>query len=190
MNRLKEKYQQVVLPALMKEFDKKNPFQVAKLQKIVVNMGVADPADPHAREKLMPLIVKEFETITGQHPQVTKARKAIANFKLRAGDPMGVMVTLRGESMWEFLDRVLSLVLPRVKDFRGVPRTAFDGQGDYSLGIEEQISFPEIEFDQIDKIRSLQINIVTSTKDDKEAFRMLELLGMPFVKEEGKENNG
>lgn len=186
MNRLKQKYQQEVVPAMMKEFALKNPYQVSKIEKIVLNMGVTDPQEPRAREKIMPSIVKQFEAVTGQHPQVTKARKAVSNFKLRAGDPMGVMVTLRGELMWEFLDRLLSIVLPRVKDFRGVNRTAFDGQGNYSLGIEEQISFPEIEFDQIDRIRPLQVNIVTSNKDDKEAFRLLELLGMPFAKEEVK----
>ncbi len=184
MNRLKEKYQQTVLKNLMKEFSYKNPHQVTKIEKIVLNIGVAEPADPRAREKIMPLIVKQFEDITGQHPQITKARQAISNFKLRAGDPLGVMVTLRGDLMWEFLDRLISIVLPRVKDFRGVSRTAFDGQGNYSLGIEEQISFPEIEFDQIDRIRPLQVNIITSNKDDKEAFRLLELLGMPFKKEE------
>lgn len=186
MNRLKEKYQQEVLPVLMKEFNFTNATQVSKIEKVVVNMGVADPQEPRAREKLMPLIVKQFEDITGQHPQITRARKSIANFKLREGDPMGVMVTLRGDRMWEFLDRLLSIVLPRVKDFRGVSKVAFDGQGNYSLGIEEQIAFPEIEFDQIDSIRSLQVNIVTSNKDDKETFRMLELLGMPFEKEEDK----
>ena len=186
MNRLKEKYQQEVLPILMKEFSFTNQNQVAKIEKIVVNMGVTDPQEPRAREKIMPLIVKQFEDITGQHPQVTKARKAISNFKLREGDPMGVMVTLRGKSMWEFLDRLISIVLPRVKDFRGVSRVAFDGQGNYSMGIEEQISFPEIEFDQIDAIRPLQVNIVTSGKDDKETFRLLELLGVPFEKEEDK----
>ena len=186
MNRLKEKYQQEVLKTLMKEFSYKNSNQVSKIEKIVLNMGVAEPQDPHAREKVMPLIVKQFEAITGQHPQITKARKAVSNFKLRAGDPMGVMVTLRGDLKWEFLDRLISIVLPRVKDFRGVSRTAFDGQGNYSLGMEEQISFPEIEFDQIDRIRPLQVNIVTSNKDDKEAFRLLELLGMPFKKETEK----
>ena len=186
MNRLKEKYQQEVLPVLMKEFNFTNATQVSKIEKVVVNMGVADPQEPRAREKLMPLIVKQFEDITGQHPQITRARKSIANFKLREGDPMGVMVTLRGDRMWEFLDRLLSIVLPRVKDFRGVSKVAFDGQGNYSLGIEEQIAFPEIEFDQIDSIRSLQVNIVTSNKDDRETFRMLELLGMPFEKEEDK----
>lgn len=189
MNRLKTKYQQEVLPALSKEFNLPNTFAPARILKVVVNMGVAEPADPRAREKLMPVIVKEFETITGQHPQITRARKAISNFKLRAGDPMGVMVTLRGEVMWEFLDRLISLVLPRVKDFRGVSRTAFDGQGNYSLGVEEQISFPEIEFDQIDKIRPLQVNIITSTDDDAQAFRLLELLGMPFAKEEVPERS-
>jgi large subunit ribosomal protein L5 len=186
MNRLKQKYQQEVVATMMKEFSLKNPYQVSKIEKVVLNMGVADPQEPRAREKVMPSIVKQFEAITGQHPQVTKARKAVSNFKLRAGDPMGVMVTLRGELMWEFLDRLVSIVLPRVKDFRGVSRTAFDGQGNYSLGLEEQISFPEIEFDQIDHIRPLQVNIITSNKDDKEAYRLLELLGMPFAKEEVK----
>lgn len=186
MNRLKQKYQQEVAPKLMAEFAKSNQMAVTKIEKVVLNIGVTDPQDPHAREKIMPLIVKQFEAITGQHPQVTKARKAVANFKLREGDPMGVMVTLRGDLMWEFLDRLISVVLPRVKDFRGVSRTAFDGQGNYSLGIEEQISFPEIEFDQIDRIRSLQVNIVTSNKDDKETYRLLELMGMPFKKEEEK----
>jgi large subunit ribosomal protein L5 len=186
MNRLKAKYQQEVLPALIKEFGFENSRQAVKIEKVVVNMGVTDPQEPRAREKVMPVIVKQFEDITGQHPQITRARKAISNFKLREGDPMGVMVTLRGKRMWEFLDRLVSIVLPRVKDFRGVSRVAFDGQGNYSLGIEEQIAFPEIEFDQIDTIRSLQVNIVTSNKDDKETFRMLELMGMPFAKEEDK----
>lgn len=186
MNRLKQKYQQEIVKTMMKEFSYSNPFQVSKIEKVVLNIGVSDPQEPRARDKVMPLIVKQFEDITGQHPQITKARKAVSNFKLRAGDPMGVMVTLRGELMWEFLDRLISIVLPRVKDFRGVNRTAFDGQGNYSMGIEEQISFPEIEFDQIDRIRPLQVNIVTSNKDDKEAYRLLELLGMPFAKEEVK----
>lgn len=184
MNSLKQKYQTEVLPVLLKEFKHDNTFAVNKIEKIVLNIGVTDPQEPRAREKVMPSIVKQFEAITGQHPQVTKARKAIANFKLRAGDPLGVMVTLRGELMWEFLDRLISIVLPRVKDFRGVSRTAFDGHGNYSLGIEEQISFPEIDFDQIDRIRPLQANIITSNKNDQESFRLLELLGMPFSKEE------
>lgn len=184
MNSLKQKYQTEVVPTLLKEFAHANAFAVTKIEKVVLNIGVTDPQEPRAREKIMPLIVKQFEAITGQHPQITKARKAISNFKLREGDPLGVMVTLRGESMWEFLERLISIVLPRVKDFRGVSRKAFDGRGNYSLGIEEQISFPEIDFDQIDRIRPLQVNIITSNKNDQEAFRLLELLGMPFSKEE------
>lgn len=183
MNRLKQKYQEEIVPQLLKEFGYNNKFQVTKIQKVVVNMGVADPADPRARQKLMPTIVEQFRIITGQQPQVTVAKKAISNFKLRAGDPMGVMVTLRGEQMWEFLDKLISITLPRVKDFRGVSKKAFDGQGNYSLGIEEQIAFPEIDYDAIDKIRGLQINVVMSNKNDKESYKLLELLGMPFEKE-------
>ena len=186
MNRLQEKYQQTVIPALQKEFKHANALAVPKISKIVLNMGVADPADPKAREKIMPLIVKQFEVMTGQHPMVTRARQAISNFKLRKGDPMGVMVTLRGQLMWEFLDKLISLVLPRVKDFNGISRTAFDGHGNYSLGIEEQIAFPEIQFDQIDSIRGLQVNIVIANSDDQQSLKLLELLGMPFVKEENK----
>lgn len=146
-------------------------------------MGVTDPADPKAREKIMPVLVKQFEIITGQKPVVTKARQAISNFKLRQGDPLGVMVTLRGEYMWEFLDKLISLVLPRIKDFRGVSKSAFDGNGNYSLGIEEQISFPEIDFDQIEKIRGLQVNMVISNSNQQKSLRLLELLGIPFEKE-------
>ena len=186
MNRLQEKYQQEVLPTLKKELGRANIFSLPKIEKIVVNMGVVDPADPKAREKIMPILVKQFEIMTGQHPMVTKARQAISNFKLRKGDPMGVMVTLRGENMWEFIDKLISLVLPRVKDFRGVSKTAFDGQGNYSLGIEEQISFPEIDFDQVEKVRGLQVNFVINNSSDAESFRLLELLGMPFVKEDTK----
>lgn len=184
MNRLQQKYQQEVLPTLKKEFGHDNVFSVAAIKKITINMGIKDPADPKAREKVIANVLEQFTVISGQKAQVTKARKAIANFKLRAGDPLGVMVTLRGQFMWEFLDKLISIALPRVKDFRGISRKAFDGQGNYSLGIEEQIVFPEIEYDKIDKIRSLQVNIATSTKNDKESFRMLELMGFPFQKEE------
>lgn len=183
MNRLRQKYQEVVTQALIKEFKLANPFAVPKIEKIVVNMGVTDPADPKAREKVMPVIVKQFEIITGQKPVVTKARQAISNFKLRQGDPLGVMVTLRGEYMWEFLDKLISLVLPRIKDFRGVPKAAFDSNGNYSLGVEEQISFPEIDFDQIERIRGLQVNLVISNSNQEQSFRLLELLGVPFEKE-------
>jgi large subunit ribosomal protein L5 len=184
MNRLRKQYQEKVAPALKKEFNCPNLFAVSKIEKIVLNMGVTDPADPKAREKIMPILVKQFEIIAGQKPIITKAHQAISNFKLRKGDPLGVMVTLRGEYMWEFLDKLISIVLPRVKDFRGVSNVAFDSEGNYSLGIEEQIAFPEIDFDQIDRIRGLQVNIVISNSDQKKSFRLLELLGMPFEKEE------
>lgn len=186
MNRLKQKYQQEVLPALKKEFAHQNVFEVATVKKITVNMGVTDPQEPRARERIIETVMKQFEVIAGQKPMMTKAKKAISGFKLRAGDPLGVMVTLRGELMWEFLDKLISVALPRVKDFRGVSRTAFDGQGNYSLGLEEQIAFPEIDYDKIDRIRSLQVNITCRSKSDKETYRMLELMGMPFAKEETK----
>jgi len=183
MNRLKQLYQQEVKGKLQKELQIKNVFAIPTLKKIVVNMGVVDPQDPKARLEVLKNVVEQFMLITGQKPQMTKAKKAIAGFKLRAGDPMGVMVTLRGEQMWEFLDKVIAIALPRVKDFRGVSRTAFDGQGNYSLGLEEQIVFPEINYDKIERIRGLQVALVTSTKDDAHAFRLFELLGMPFEKE-------
>jgi large subunit ribosomal protein L5 len=134
-------------------------------------------------------IIEQFKVITGQRPQVTLARKSIAGFGLRAGDPVGVMVTLRGRRMWQFLDKLISITLPRVKDFRGISRTAFDGHGNYSLGLEEQIVFPEVDYDLIDRVRGLQITIVTNTKHQAMAFKSLELLGMPFAKEEKQEVN-
>lgn len=182
MNRLKEKYQQEVLPALKKEFKHENVFSVAKIQKVVVNMGIAKPIEPKAREKVAENVVEQIKIITGQKPQITKAKKAIAAFKLREGDPLGVMVTLRGANMWEFLDKLVSITLPRVKDFKGISRTALDGQGNYSLGLEEQIVFPEINYDQIESVRGLQVNIITSTKNDQETLSMLDLLGFPFEK--------
>jgi large subunit ribosomal protein L5 len=180
MNRLKQKYQQEVVPALQKEFGIKNVFAVPKLQKVVVNMGITDQQN---REKAIDNVVEQFKVITGLKPNVTRARKSIATFKTRTGDPLGVMVTLRGEYMWEFVDKLIGLALPRVKDFQGVSRTAFDQNGNYNMGIEEQIVFPEIVYDQIESVRGLQITLVSSTKDTKLAFRMLELLGMPFAKE-------
>lgn len=184
MNRLKEKYNKEVLPALQKEFKHDNTFSVARIQKVVVNMGIARSTEPKAREKVVENVVEQFKTITGQQPQVTKAKKAIAGFKLRENDPLGVMVTLRGENMWEFLDKLISITLPRVKDFKGISRTALDGQGNYSLGLEEQIVFPEIDYDKIESVRGLQVNIITSTKNDQETLSMLELLGFPFEKPE------
>jgi large subunit ribosomal protein L5 len=183
MNRLKQKYQQEVAPALQKQFGMTSVFQVPKLLKVVVNMGVSDPADPRARRQAMDNIKAQIALITGQQPRVTVAKKAIANFKLRAGDPLGLIVTLRGERMWDFVDKLLAIVLPRVKDFRGVNPDAFDGNGNYSLGISEQIIFPEIEYDRIERVRGLQVNMVTSVSDNEQVREMLKLLGMPFAKE-------
>lgn len=186
MSDLKTKYQQEIVPQLEKEFGIKNVFAVPKLQKVVLNIGVTNPADPRARKPILENIVTQFETISGQKPQVTLAKKSIAGFKLREGDPMGVMVTLRGQRMWDFVTKLITIALPRVKDFRGVSRVAFDGQGNYSLGVEEQIIFPEINYDSIESVRSLQINFVTSAETNEQAFKLLELLGMPFEKEESK----
>lgn len=183
MNRLKNRYQEEIVPVLKKELGVVSVFQVPALKKVVVNFGVTDPADPRARAQAMENIKAQVALITGQAPQITKAKKAIANFKLRQGDPMGVMVTLRGERMWEFTDKLISIVLPRVKDFRGISNTAFDGQGNYSLGIEEQIIFPEIKYDEIERIRPLQINFVISGGNNQNSHRLLQLLGMPFSKE-------
>ncbi len=179
MNRLKEKYQQTVAPTLKKEFELDNVFAVPKISKIVVNMGITDAT---SRDAAIANVVEQFKVITGMKPNITRAKKAIATFKSRVGDPLGVMVTLRGDYMWEFLDKLISLALPRVKDFQGVSGTAFDEHGNYNLGIEEQIIFPEINYDQIQGVRGLQITVVTTGKDSKQTYRMLELLGMPFEK--------
>jgi large subunit ribosomal protein L5 len=183
MNRLHQQYTEKVSPAIQKQFGMTSVLAVPRLSKIVLNTGISQPQDPRARKEVVNNVAKQFELITGQKAQVTVARKAVSNFKLRQGDPLGVAVTLRGERMWEFLDKLISAALPRVKDFQGVPRTAFDGQGNYSLGIEEQIIFPEIQYDQIDAIRSLQIIFVTTTRKNDEAFALLEQLGMPFKKQ-------
>lgn len=181
MNRLKQRYQEEITPILKKELGAKSDFQIPKLKKVVINMGVSDPAEPRARRQALDNIKAQIALISGQQPQITYAKKAISNFKLREGDPLGVMVTLRGEKMWEFVDKLISIVLPRVKDFSGTSQTAFDGHGNYSLGIQEQIIFPEIEYDKVERIRSLQINFNISG-DNASAKRMLELLGMPFSK--------
>ena len=182
----KNYYEKEIVPKLMKELKIKNSFAVPRIKKVVINMGVSTPQDRKAREKVIANIAEQFALIAGQKPQVTLARQSIAGFKLREGDPLGVMVTLRGQKMWLFLQKLLLVALPRVKDFRGVSRTAFDGAGNYSLGVKEQIIFPEVDYDKIESIRSLQINIITSTKSDKQAFAMLEAIGMPFAKEETK----
>lgn len=180
MNRLQQKYQQEVLPALKKEFHKDNDFSVGKVLKVVVSTRVSDEQHKDAALKN---VQEQFKTITGRKAKVTVARKSEAGFKIRKGEPLGLMVTLRGEYMWEFLDKLISIVLPRTKDFQGISRTAFDQSGNYNLGIQEQILFPEIVYDNIDKVRGLQVTIVSSTKDKQESFRLLELLGMPFAKQ-------
>jgi large subunit ribosomal protein L5 len=175
--RLKAFYAKEVVPNLMKDFKYVNLMQVPRLQKISVNIGLGEAA---GNPKLLDTAVEEMRAITGQHPVVTKAKKAIANFKLREGQKIGVMVTLRREKMWEFLERLVSLALPRVRDFKGVSPRAFDGRGNFSLGIREQIIFPEINYDKIDKIKGFNVSIVTSAKTDEEGRALLRYLGMPF----------
>jgi large subunit ribosomal protein L5 len=179
MNRLRQKYTKEIVPSLKKELSFKHVLAVPAVKKIVLNVGITE--DQHQKEAIKSM-TDQIASITGQKPKTTRARLSIASFKLREGDPIGIMVTLRGERMYQFLDKLISIVLPRVKDFQGVPLTAFDGQGNYSLGLDEQIVFPEIEYDKIDKVRGLQINIVTSATSDQHAKRLLELLGMPFKK--------
>ena len=186
MTTLQQKYQQEILPVLKKEFGIKNIFAIPKVTKVVINIGITKPQDPRARKTVVENVAEQFKQLSGQKPVITVAKKSIAGFKLREGDPMGVKVTLRGERMWHFLTKLLNVALPRVKDFRGVSRTAFDANGNYSLGIEEQIIFPEIEYDKIESIRPLQVVIGTTAKTTDEARRLLELLGMPFSKETTK----
>ncbi len=176
-HRLKERYQKEVLPALMKEFGLRNGMQVPRLRKLVVNVGVGEALD---NAKALEGAVADVTAITGQRPVVTKARRSIANFKLREGRAIGVRVTLRGERMWSFLDRLLNVALPRTRDFRGVSPDSFDGRGNYTLGVREQLIFPEIDYDKIDKIRGFEVTVVTSAPNDEQGRRLLELLGMPF----------
>ncbi len=175
--RLREKYQKEVVPALMEEFKFNSIMQVPRLVKIVVNVGVGEAVQ---NAKAIEAAVNDVATITGQKPVVTRAKKSVASFKLRAGMPIGVMVTLRGDRMYDFLDRLCSLALPRIRDFRGVSRSSFDGRGNYSLGLREQIVFPDIDYDKIDKIRGLEVAIVTSAPNDEQAYSLLKRLGMPF----------
>ncbi|MCQ2506644.1 MAG: 50S ribosomal protein L5 [Lachnospiraceae bacterium] len=179
MTRLQEMYKNDIVPALIKKFEYKNIMQVPKLDKIVINMGVGEAKD---NAKVLESALKDMETISGQKPVVTKAKKAIANFKIRAGLSIGCKVTLRGDKMYEFADRLINLSLPRVRDFRGVNPNGFDGRGNYSLGIKEQLIFPEIEYDKIDKVRGMDIAFVTTAKTDEEARELLKLFGMPFSK--------
>ena len=181
MNRMQEKYNTEVVPALRKAFDLKNIMQVPRIQKVVVNIGMGEAMD---NPKSLEAAVSDLTTITGQKPIMTKARKSIANFKLREGRLIGTKVTLRGDRMWSFLDRLMNTALPRVRDFRGVSGNAFDGRGNYTLGLRDQLIFPEIEYDKIDKLRGMEVTIVTTAKDDDQARTMLQLLGMPFSKKE------
>ncbi|MBR2798249.1 MAG: 50S ribosomal protein L5 [Clostridia bacterium] len=177
MARLKDKYRAEVAPALKQHFQYKNVMEIPRLEKIVINMGLGDCKD---NAKALEVAVNELATISGQKPLVTKAKKSIANFKLRAGMNVGAKVTLRGDRMYEFTDKLVSIVLPRVRDFRGVSTKAFDGRGNYSLGVREQLIFPEIEYDKVEKIRGMEMIFVTTAKTDEEARELLRLLGMPF----------
>jgi len=179
LSRLKEQYDNEIVPALKKKFEYKNPMEVPKLVKIVVNMGVGEAKE---NVKLLDAAVADMETITGQKAVRTKAKKSIANFKLREGMPIGCKVTLRGERMYEFADRLINLSLPRVRDFRGVNPNAFDGRGNYALAVKEQLIFPEIEYDKIDKVRGMDVIFVTTAKTDEEARELLRLFNMPFAK--------
>src|SRR6056297_2851888 len=175
--RFLEKYKEEVVPDLIKQFRYKNVMQVPKLKKIVVNVGVGDSKTD---SKFMDSTIAEMELITGQHPLVKKAKHSIAGFKLRQGMPVGCMVTLRGERMWEFVDRLITIVLPRIKDFQGVSEKAFDGKGNYNLGLKEQLIFPEIDYDSVARVRGMNVTFVTSASNDEEAMALFSALGMPF----------
>ena len=175
--RLKERYQKEVAPAIAKEFGITNPMAIPRVQKVVLNMGMGEAI---ANAKILDTAADELRAITGQKPVITKAKKSIASFKLRQGMPIGVMVTLRGDRMYEFLVRLVSIALPRVRDFRGVSPKAFDGRGNYTIGVREQLIFPEIDFNKVDKLRGMNISIITSARDDEQARALLKGLGMPF----------
>lgn len=179
MSRLRDQYQTEIVDAMTKKFGYKNTMEVPKLVKIVVNMGVGEAKE---NAKILDSALSDMQVITGQKGVITKAKKAVANFKIREGMPIGCKVTLRGERMYEFLDRLVNLALPRVRDFRGVSADAFDGRGNYALGIKEQLIFPEIDYDKIDKVRGMDIIVVTTAKTDEEARELLRLFNMPFVR--------
>ena len=174
---LRERYTTEVVPALQKQFEYGNPMDVPKVSKIVVNIGLGEAL---SNAKALDAALGDLTMITGQKPIVMKARRSIAQFKIRTGNPIGLKVTLRGQRMWDFLDRLTSLALPRIRDFRGIPSKSFDGRGNFSLGLREQLAFPEIEYDKVDRLRGLEISIVTTARSDEESKRLLELLGMPF----------
>lgn len=179
MNRLKEKFKNDITPALMSKFEYSSVMQVPKIEKIVINMGVGDAVQ---NSKSLDAAVEDLEIIAGQKPVITKAKKSIAGFRLREGMPIGTKVTLRGERMYDFLDKLVSIALPRVRDFRGVSKNAFDGRGNYTLGVKEQLIFPEIDYDKVSKVRGMDIVIVTTANTDEEARELLTQLGMPFQK--------
>ena len=179
MNRLKERYQKEITPAMMSKFNYKSVMQAPKLDKIVINTGVGDAV---ANSKALDIAVEELIQITGQKPVITKAKKSIAGFRLREGMPIGAKVTLRGERMYEFLDKLISVSLPRVRDFRGISKKSFDGRGNYTLGVKEQLIFPEIDYDKVTKVRGMDIVIVTTANSDEEARELLTQFGMPFQK--------
>jgi large subunit ribosomal protein L5 len=180
MNRMQERYSQEVAPALQKAFSYRNTMEIPRIQKVVVNIGLGEAM---GNSKALEAAVTDLTTVTGQKPILTKSRKSIANFKLREGVIIGAKVTLRGDRMWAFLDRLINIALPRVRDFRGVSPDAFDGRGNYTLGLRDQLIFPEIEYDKIDKLRGMEITIVTTAKNDEHSRAMLGFLGMPFRKE-------
>lgn len=174
---LRQRYEEEVVPALVKEFDYTNPMMVPRLTKITVNIGLGEAL---TNSKAVDAAVADMTTITGQKPVITKAKRSIAQFKIREGNTIGVKVTLRGQRMWDFLERLTRLALPRIRDFRGVPSRSFDGRGNYSLGLREQLAFPEIDYDKVDRLRGLEMTVVTTAKTDEEGQRLLALLGMPF----------
>jgi len=178
--RLKEMYRDEVVPAMMQEQGYKNPMQVPRLDKIVLNVGLGEAIQ---NQRALEAATNDLSLISGQHPVITRAKRPIASFKLRAGMAIGVIVTLRGDRMYEFFDRLVNGALPRVRDFQGLPRKAFDGRGNYTLGIKEQIIFPEIDYDKVDKIRGFQVSIITTARTDEEARRLLELMGVPFSRQ-------
>ncbi|HEY7599169.1 MAG TPA: 50S ribosomal protein L5 [Candidatus Limnocylindrales bacterium] len=175
---LRKRYHEEVVPALQKEFGYANAMQVPRLTKVVVNIGLGEAL---TNAKALDAATGDLATVTGQKPIVTRARRSIAQFRLRTNNPIGAKVTLRGERMWDFLERLMRLALPRIRDFRGVPGKSFDGRGNYTLGLREQLAFPEIDYDKIDRLRGLEVSIVTSARNDEESKRLLQLLGMPFA---------
>ena len=179
MSRLKERYHKEVVPTLMAEFGYKNVMQVPRLERVVINIGLGEAIqNPHALEAAE----RDLAAISGQHPVITRARRSISGFKLRAGMPVGMMVTLRGVRMYDFLDKLVNAVLPRIRDFQGTSRDSFDGRGNYTFGLSEQIIFPEIEYDKVDRVRGFEVSIITTARNNEEGRRLLELLGMPFAR--------